>query len=305
MLKPRIVLSRCFSEPTRYNGSRIFDEFVEELKNYVDYIEICPEVDIGLGIPRKNLIIVRENDKKRLIQQETGKDFTELILSYSQKTIKKFDNIDGFILKAKSPSCGVGSAKVYKDNKITGKTNGFFTEIVKLKFPYLPVEDEGRLRNKEIRKHFLTRIFAFAELREICEKQKINNLIFFHTKYKYLLLTYNQKILKELGKIVADGKMSVCEKFQKYKELFYKAFMRKPSSKKHINTILHIYGHFSKYLNKEEKIQFLNLIEKYKKGKLEIEILIELLKNFALRFKDEYIKIQKYFQPYPEDLETL
>jgi len=303
MIKPKIVLSRCFLEPTRYNGSRIFDEFVEKIKNYVDYIDVCPEVDIGLGIPRKNLIIVKENDKKRLIQQETGKDFTELILSYSYETIEKLNNIDGFILKAKSPSCGVGSAKIYKDNKITGKTNGFFAEIVKLKFPYLPVEDEGRLRNKEIREHFLTRIFSFAEFREIYEKQKISSLVDFHTKYKYLLLTYNQKILKELGKIVADGKMSTSEKFQKYKELFYKAFLKKVSPKKHTNTILHIYGHFSKYLNTEEKKHFLNLMEKYKKGIVELKVLIELLKNFASRFEDEYVKIQKYLKPYPEELE--
>jgi len=89
----------------------------------------------------------------------------------------------------------------------------------------------------------LTRIFSFAELRELCEKPEINNLILFHTRYKYLLLTYNQKILRELGKIVADGKMSISEKIQKYKNLFYQAFIRKPSSQKHINTLLHLYGY--------------------------------------------------------------
>ena len=303
MIKPRIVLSRCFLKPTRYNGSKAFDEFVEKLLNYVDYIDVCPEVDIGLGIPRKNLIIIKENDKKRLIQPETGKDFTELILSYSYETIKKFDFIDGFIFKAKSPSCGVSSAKIYENNKIIGKTSGIFAEIVKLKFPYLPVEDEGRLRNEDIRKHFMIRIFSFAEFRKIFETQKISNLVNFHTKYKFLLLTYNQKILRELGKIIADGKMDVSEKFKKYKELFYKAFIRKPSPKRHINTILHIYGHFSKYLNKEEKKHFINLIEKYKMGIVELQVLVELLRSFALRFGDEYVKIQRYLQPYPEKLE--
>ena len=112
MRKSRIVLSRCFLKNVRYDGEIIKNDFVEKLKNYVDYIDICPEVDIGLGVPRERIIIKEVNNEKRLIQPETGKDLTEIMNKYVNEVIKNLKEINGFILKSKSPSCGINSAKV-------------------------------------------------------------------------------------------------------------------------------------------------------------------------------------------------
>ena len=302
MSKPIIGLSRCFLENVRYDGGIINDDFVKKLKNYVDYIDFCPEVDIGLSVPRPKIIIKEVNNEKRLIQPETGRDLTEKMNKYIEETIKNLKEIDGFILKSKSPSCGINSAKVYKNDKKISKTDGFFAGAIKKEFPYLPIEDENRLKNKEIRRHFLIKVFAFYKLRELIKNPSIKKLIEFHTNYKYLLMTYNQKNLKELGKIVAD-KISLEEKLSKYKIIFYQSFLKRPSVKRHYNTLMHIFGHISKELTKEEKKHLLNLIEKYKKGLIELEIVFELFKYLSVRFKNQYLLMQKYFFPYPEELD--
>jgi len=302
MSKPKIVLSRCFISPVRYNGGIVNDDFIEKLKSYVDYIDYCPEVDIGLGIPRARIIITLDGNQKKLFQPETGRDLTYIMIYYSNKVLNELKDIDGFILKSKSPSCGVASAKLYKNNAIIGKTDGFFADAIKKFFPYLAVEDEGRLKDEEIRKHFLIRIFAFSEFRALNSNPSLKGLVEFHSKYKYLLMTYNQKSLKELGKIVADGKMSLEDKLFQYKNLFYQAFIRKPSIKRHVNTLLHLIGHFSKKLTLKEKRHLINLIEKYSKGLVEIRVILELLKSLSFRFENDYILIQKYLDPYPEEL---
>lgn len=302
MIKPKVLFSRCFFEPVRYNGEIIRDDFVEKLKEFVDYIYLCPEVEISLGVPRPRLIIVQNNEEKRLIQFKTGIDLTDKMLDYIKKTIINLKDIDGAVLKSKSPSCGVSSTKLYKDRIIIGKTDGFFAESLKKEFPYLPIEDEGRLKNKDIRNHFLTRIFAYSEIKEIFKNLTSKGLVDFHTRYKYLLMTYSDKHLKKLGNIVADGKTNLKEKIIKYKEIFYDAFKKKPSRLKHINTLMHIFGHISKYLNKKEKEHFMKLLEKYRNKKIELNVLIELIKNFAYRFENEYLLMQKYLEPFPEEL---
>ncbi|MEN3044480.1 MAG: DUF523 and DUF1722 domain-containing protein [Candidatus Hydrothermales bacterium] len=303
MIRPKIVLSKCFSEAVRYNSEIISDQFVNRLKKYVDYIDFCPEVEIGLPVPRKILIITKVNDKKRLIQPETGIDLTEKMGEYAEKVVNSLKDIDGFILKAKSPSCGVGTTNLYENNKVVGRTYGFFAEKIKEKFPYLPLEDEKRLKNRDIRVNFLTKIFAFADLRESLKEKKAKNLVEFHTRYKYLLMTYSQTHLKKMGQIVASN-MEVEKKIEEYKKNFYEAFSKRPTLKKHANTLFHIFGHISDKLNKKEKTHLKNLIEKLSKGKIELKVIIELMRNFAYRFENDYLLFQKYLEPYPEDLDV-
>jgi len=137
------------------------------------------------------------------------------------------------------------------------QTYGFFAEAIKTQFPYLPLEDEATLKNKEARFHFLTRIFSFAELKHLSRNISISSLIDFHSRYKYLLMTYSQKSLKELGRIVADASININEKFNRYSEIFYHTLKKNPSRGRHLNSLMHISGHLLEYLNYIEKERFL------------------------------------------------
>lgn len=303
-MRPKILISRCFSQPVRYNGGIVNDEFINKLKNYVEFLDVCPEVEIGLGVPRDRLIILEQGSSKRLFQPETGKDFTDTIIRFSKDKLLSLSELDGAVLKAKSPSCGVGSTKLYKNGSIVGKTSGFFAEELKKTFSYLPIEDDGRLRDESIRKHFLIRIFAYAELRDLSKSTAPKDLVYFHSRYKYLLMTFSQKILKELGQLVANGNISLSEKIKIYREKFYEAFIRKPSMKRQANTLMHIMGHISKKISSKERSHLTSLINKFMEGKIQHKVIIELLKSFAYRFEEDYILIQKYLEPYPEDLDV-
>lgn len=308
MEKPKVLISKCINfEATRYNGEIVKDEFALKLGNFVDYILVCPEVEIGLPVPRDPIIIIKEENEFKFVQKKTNKDLTEKILNYSEKVLNSLKDIDGFLLKSKSPSCGFSGTNIYfeKDGKLfSRKGMGIFAMKIKEKFPYLPLEDEGRLKNEEIRFHFLLRLFSFFELKILLKKlNSIKELIDFHQNYKYLLMAYNQNVLKKLGKLLASfDKKNLKEIKEIYRENFYKAFSKKINPKSNINVFLHIYGYFKDKINEKEKKHFLKLIDDYKNGKIPLILIIEILRNFSFRFENKYLLNQKFLNPFPINL---
>lgn len=301
MTKPIIVVSKCFFVNVRYNGGIVKEPFVDSLKNFVKFIEVCPEVSIGLGVPRPSINIVYKNKKMRLIQLTTGIDLTEMMERFTHEFLNGLTEVDGFILKSRSPSCGISSAKFFENKTFKGITDGFFAREVKNRFPFFPIEHEGRLRDMNIREHFLTRIFAFFEFRNLKKKITQAKLVEFYTSYKFLLMTYHQSNFKVLGRIVAE-KADIRRKLEKFEPLFYHSFQRIPSRKKNYNTILHIFGYFKDKINPKEKRHFLALTENYLKEKVDFIVIRELLWNFANRFENEYLLKQKYLRPYPAEI---
>lgn len=307
--KPKIVVSACLNlEPVRYDGKFIKDEFVLKLKKYCEFINVCPEVEIGLGVPRNKIIVYKKGKNYGLYQPAGGLELTDKMIKFSEKFLDSLNEIDGFLLKSKSPSCGVSGTVIYKDKRekiYHSKGKGIFALKVLEKFPFLPVEDEKRLKNTAIKDHFLTSIFAIADLRDLIKNiKKVEELMNFHQRYKYLLMLYSQSKLKEMGRLVAgyDKNKNLKDILEKYRELFLTVFKKKPSKGRHINVVEHIFGHISDRLNKKEKNYFKELLEKYRKGFLEINTLKEILKSFAQKFKEDYIINQVYLEPYPEDL---
>ncbi|MDW8433731.1 MAG: DUF1722 domain-containing protein [Aquificaceae bacterium] len=306
--KPRIVLSACLNlKPVRYNGQEVRDEFVLKLLPYCEVLEVCPEVAIGLGVPRDKVIVYKKGDSFGLSQPSTGLELTERMNAFSEEFIKSLPEVDGFLLKSKSPSCGVSNTKVYKDEKgeeFYSKGKGLFALKIIKSFELLPVEDEGRLKDAELRSNFLTRLFAIASLRqEFKNISRVSQLMDFHQRNKYLLMSYSQKKLKELGRLVAQAKAETLEEaLQLYRKLFLQALIKKPSKGQHANAILHIFGHLSRNFNQREKNHFLKLVEDYKGGKIERRTLIEFLRAYSYRFEKDYLTSQTYLYPYPEDL---
>lgn len=308
MAKPRILVSECINlAPVRYNGGIIKNEFAEKLYQFVDIIPVCPEVAIGLGVPRPRIILVKEDSKLTCYQPDTKRDLTNKINTFSSDFIKKLPEIDGALLKSKSPSCGVSKAAVYKDNegkKLIEKSKGIFARHLIEKHDNIPIEDEGRLLDNGIREHFLERIFALAHLRSLKENSsKMKDLVVFHSVYKYFLMSYNQKALLELGNIIANReKNPFADVLNKYINLFKQAIKRKSTKGNNVNVIYHIIGYLSDKITSSEKKHFEHLVELYKNDKIDKRVIVELLKHLSYRFDIDYIKNQTYLNPYPEEL---
>ena len=168
--RPRVVISKCIEFANcRYNGARIPSDLVLRMMPYVDFLPVCMEADMGLGVPRDPIRIVRVDGEDRLVQPATGRDVTEMAVAFTREHLSSLRDVDGFILKNRSPSCGIKDVRVYPPGEgkasITGKTAGFFARGVLATFPDLPVEDEARLLNDRIADNFLTRTFTSARFR--------------------------------------------------------------------------------------------------------------------------------------------
>ena len=178
MRKPKLIISKCLnSEKCRYNGQCYDDKVISLLREYIDIETVCPESEIGLPTPRNPIRIETHDNKYKLTELNSGLDYTSQMTEFAEEFLNNIDDIDGFILKSKSPSCGINDVKIYsKDNKISIRNNGtgVFANKLLEKNLNIPIENEGRLKNYHIRDDFLTKIFTINNLKS--EESIINFL---------------------------------------------------------------------------------------------------------------------------------
>lgn len=303
--KPKILVSKCLGfDACRWNGVVIEEQFIKKLSDFVEFITVCPEVEIGLGVPRDPIRIIKKNGEYFLIQYKTEKDITKVMENFSKKFLKKIEkeNIDGVILKDRSPSCGIKDVKIFSDkNVVVQKGSGFFAKDVVNTFTNIPVESEGRLNNLYLKENFLTKVFLISRFRNL--KKEMKELVKFHSQNKYLFLSYNQKMLRELGTIVANLKKEDVEKvFKSYGETLLSGLKKNYRKNSYYNTLLHIFGYFKDSLKKEEKNFILKNIEDFKNDKVGLLTTLILLKSYVIRFDIDYLKEQTIFKPFPEEL---
>lgn len=308
--KPVVVTSRCFEfDACRYNGQTITNNFVEVLVPWVEFRPVCPELEIGLGVPRDPIRIVRKGGERRLVQPSTGRDLTALMREFSARFFGSLGDADGFILKSRSPSCGLGDAKEFPDAEneaASGRGSGFFAGAVMERFPGLAVEDEGRLRNFRIREHFLTKLYTLARFRDVRNAGTASALVNFHTDNKLLLMSYSQKEMRALGRITANARgIPPQEMIAEYGEGLMRALsapQRKPSS---INVLMHALGYFQDDLTGREKAYFLDLLTAYRDERMPLSAVLTVLESWVIKYGQDYLGRQTFFEPYPRALMEL
>ncbi|MGQ9677861.1 MAG: YbgA family protein [bacterium] len=308
--RPQVIFSACLGfERCRYNGEIVKDEFCEQLKNYVNPITVCPEVAIGLGVPRDPIRIIYHKDDFRLIQTTTGKDLTDSMRRFASEFLFKLSNVDGFVLKSRSPSCGPRDVKSYNEEgnlRPSLHRRGVFASAVIEKFPHRPVEDEGRLKNYLIRESFLTRVFSLHRFRLLRSTPTMGKLVDFHTTHKLLLMAYDPNSLHRCGRLVANAAhQPLNELLDEYESILSQTFARPPKYTNAINVLLHTLGYFSRKLTSAEKGFFLDLIESYRTGRLPLSAPVSVVRSWIIRFNEQYLARQYFFKPYPEDLQDI
>jgi uncharacterized protein YbgA (DUF1722 family)/uncharacterized protein YbbK (DUF523 family) len=304
---PLVIVSKCLGfDACRWDGMLIPDSFIKKLEPFVEFKTVCPEVEIGLGVPRNPIRIVKKGNSLSLLQPATGRDVTESMVSFSDGFLSKITDVDGFILKGRSPSCGIKDVKFFsgtEKSKAVEKGPGFFGRAVLERFSDIAVEDEGRLSNFRIREHFLTRIFSLAHWRQVEKTMSISALIDFHTDNKMLLMAYSQKELRLLGKIVANhNKEPITDVVADYGYHFKQAIAKISKNTSNINVIMHALGYFSEDLIKNEKRHFIRILDKYRQAAVPLSSPLSILQSWISRFEQQYLARQSYFEPYPEEL---
>jgi uncharacterized protein YbgA (DUF1722 family)/uncharacterized protein YbbK (DUF523 family) len=303
-------MSKCLElDACRYNGQIVRAPFVKKLMPYVDLEPVCPEVEIGLGIPRDPIRLVQIDGAQQLVQPTTGRDVTSLMEEFSAGYLAGLSEADGFILKSRSPSCGIKDTKIYggEDGKQpSSKGPGMFGGAVLERFPMAAVEDEGRLTNFRLRHHFLTKLFLRAALRELKASPSMADLVSFHTENKLLLMAYHQTELRALGRIVANPeRRPIVAVLADYEEHLARALERPPRNTSNINVLMHALGYFSEGLSGAEKKHFLKLLDEYRVKRASLSAPLTLLQSWIARFEEPYLGRQIYFEPYPRELMDL
>ncbi|MDI6872699.1 YbgA family protein [Candidatus Solincola sp.] len=306
--KPVLVISRCLGfEACRWNGEIIRDDFVELLARRVKCLTVCPEVEIGLGVPRDPIHVECRKGELRLVQPSTGRDVTGEMKDFCRGFLDSLGEVDGFLLKARSPSCGLRDVKIFPYGKsdvgAMDKGPGFFGGEVIRRFPLHPAESEGRLKNFRLREHFLVRIFTLARFREAACKGTVGSLVDFHSRHKFLLMSYNQRALKELGRLVANPDRHRTEElFESYREGLLRALARPPRYTSNVNVLMHALGYFSNHLTKGEKAHLLDALRRYAEKRIPLSVPVKIVNSWIRRFDEKYLAGQAYFRPYPEEL---
>ena len=304
---PRVVLSRCLGfDHCRYNGNIISEPVVEHMKPFFEVETVCPEVAIGLGVPRHPIRLIEGREGPRLVQPETGRDVTVEMETFTSQFLADAEEPDGFILKFSSPSCGPRDAKLYVNEKKGAaftKAAGLFGGAAAARFPSAAIEDEGRLRNFDIRQHFLTRLFTQARFRRIRDTTAIRDLTDFHAGHKLLLMAYNQVRMRAMGRLLAnEAKRTTCELTDQYERELTEALARAPRRTSAINVLMHALGYVTDRLTADERHFFLDSLEQYRNHHVPLSVPLMLMRSWILRFGVDYLADQVFFEPYPPEL---
>lgn len=306
----RLGVSSCLlGEEVRYNGGHTLDRYlVGTLGRFVEWTSVCPEVEIGLPIPRETLRLVGDPDAPRLIAPKSGSDYTEQMQAWAQGRAEELAaaRLHGFVFKKNSPSSGLFRVRVYDGNGMPRRVGmGMFPREVTKRFPLLPVEEEGRLHDMDLRENFIERIFAYYRWTEMLDREPTpGDLVKFHSAHKLTLMAHSPKHYTEMGRLVARAGTEPWEELTaRYGAMLMEGLGVMATRGKHVNVLQHLMGFLKSTLSSEDKAELLGLIEDYRQGLLPLIVPLTLLKHHLNRYPvPEWVHEQVYLNPYPKEL---
>lgn len=309
MSKISVGISSCLlGNEVRFNGGHKHSAVCsEDLGRYFQFESVCPEMGIGLGVPRKPIRLVGDTNNPRAVDVANNDiDFTEDLKAYGQATLPRLENICGYIFMKGSPSCGVFRVKVYRDNGMPHEDpgSGIFARVIMENFPLLPVEESGRLNDPILKENFINRVYAYHEWQQLNKKGlKFNELLNFHSRYKYTLMAHSPTSCIKLGRLLANStKLSFEKLADEYFTLFMQTLTNKATRKTNTNVLMHLQGYLKNKLKRTESESLCGVIEQYRLGILPIIVPVSLLKSHFHSHPNNYVNSQAFLRPYPEDL---
>ena len=302
-----IGISSCLlGEKVRHDGGHKKSSYLLNiLSPHAEFKPCCPEVGIGLGVPRPAIRLKGDPHNPRLIfVQDESKDITDRMLTFSTKKAKEMNELDGYILKKDSPSCGMTKVRVYQEPAKSPKMGiGLFAKVLMDTHPNLPMEDEGRLNDVMLRENFLERVFVYKKLKKLAQKPTKGNIVEFHATHKYALMAHSNEAYRKIGQKVSNLKNQTMKQFIiEYTDDMMKAFKLVATRKKQTNVLQHIYGYIKKLITDIDRQEMCEVIEQYRMGLLPLIVPITLLKHHINHNQLDYIKNQVYLYPYPDEL---
>jgi uncharacterized protein YbgA (DUF1722 family)/uncharacterized protein YbbK (DUF523 family) len=305
----RIGISACLlGQEVRFDGGHKKDAFLTGvLAPHVEWVPVCPEVEVGMGTPRETLRLVRERGHTRMIMTRSAIDYTDAMHAWSRRRVDALagEDLDGYVLKKDSPSCGMERVKVYGgDGPGVRDGRGLFAEALLGRLPLLPVEEEGRLCDARLRENFIERVFAYRRLKDLfVSRWTTGALVRFHTAHKMSLLAHSTTAYQELGRLVAhSAELAKPELRTRYEALFMATLSLPATTRRHTNVLSHMAGHLKGKLDAAGRQELAASIEEYRQGLVPLVVPLTLINHYVRVHGVAYLAGQIYLQPHPREL---
>jgi uncharacterized protein YbgA (DUF1722 family)/uncharacterized protein YbbK (DUF523 family) len=307
-VRPRIGVSSCLlGEAVRFNGGHSRDRFLtDHLARYVDWVPVCPEVEIGLGAPRESLLLTSAG---RLVSRG-GTDHTGAVTALAERRRAGLNGLSGYVVKSRSPSCGLSSVRVHSalsgrgDAITAGNGRGVFAARVLAADPLLPAEESGRLNDPLLRESFVEQVFARARLQRMFRPGwRLRDLLGFHTRHKLQMMAHDPAGAHQAGHMVALAHGRPGDQVRAdYAALFGRVLARRASLGRHVNALHHAFGLISEVLDDTRRHDILGTIDAYRWGELPLSVPVTLLRHHAQGCHAGYLAGQTYLDPFPAAL---
>jgi uncharacterized protein YbgA (DUF1722 family)/uncharacterized protein YbbK (DUF523 family) len=310
----RLGISSCLlGEQVRWDGGHKLDPWLaDQLERFARYYPICPEVGCGFGVPREPLCLVGDPQTPRLVTSRTRQDHTGSMLQWARRRVKELEgtDLDGFVFKGGSPSCGIERVRVYGvkgKGAPTSTGQGLFAGTFMDHFPLIPVEDGGRLQDPPLRANFIERIFVMKEWRDALRQQRRSrgDLVRFHTEHKLLILSHSPRHHRIMGELVARATaMPVAALYAEYQSLLLEALRLKATPAKHCNVLQHIIGYLKRQLSCDERQELQEVFDCYRRGHAPLIVPLDCINHYARLYDLANLKGQRYLHPHPLQLQV-
>jgi uncharacterized protein YbgA (DUF1722 family)/uncharacterized protein YbbK (DUF523 family) len=305
----RIGISACLlGQEVRFDGGHKRSDFLVDIFGpFVEFAPVCPEVEVGLGVPRETLRLVRDGADVRLLGNKSGADRTDAMRRYSDRRTTSLtnDDLSGYVLKKDSPSCGMERVRIYTASGIPARNGrGLYADALIRRFPNLPIEEEGRLNDAHLRDNFIERVFAYRRLRTFfAGRWTAGGLVAIHTAHKLQLLAHAPRSYAELGRMVANASsIARAELRDRYETEFMGALNKIATPARHVNVLQHMAGYFRDRLDPESRRELASVIEDYRAGLVPLIVPITLVRHHVRTLDIGYLKGQVYLEPHPREL---
>jgi uncharacterized protein YbgA (DUF1722 family)/uncharacterized protein YbbK (DUF523 family) len=305
----RIGVSACLlGNQVRYDGGHQRDAFITgTLSTFVEFVPVCPEVEMGLGVPRETLRLEKDGEETRLVAPASGTDHTGRMATFARQRVEALEaeDLSGFILKKNSPSCGLFRVKRYAATGMPEKNGrGFFAAALKERFPLLPIEEDGRLNDPVLRESFIERAFAYRRLQRTFKPGwKRGELVAHHTREKLLLMAHAPEAYRKLGRLIGEMDRHDPEDLSReYIEGFMQALEEEATRQRHTNVLQHMLGFFKRDLDAETRRELANHVEDYRQGIVPLLVPLALMRHQVRALDVKWLARQSYLEPQPNEL---
>jgi uncharacterized protein YbgA (DUF1722 family)/uncharacterized protein YbbK (DUF523 family) len=308
--KPLMGIGSCLAgNAVRYNAqTKRPNQQVRDIAESFELRAFCPEMGIGMGVPRAPIHLVGDETKVRALDVNSHThDFTDKLAGYADTVLSLAPGLCGYILVKGSPSCGYERVKRYteKGHGVASDQQGIFATALGKADPLLPLEDDGRLNDPGLRESFVTRAYTYHDWKQLLsEGLSAHRLIAFYTRYKYLVMAHHAPSYKVLGPMLADaGKQDLTQLADTFIASLMAALSHRATRRSHSNVLYHISGYLKQNLADAERQRLKTLIDQYRLGQIPLLVPVTMLKHHFANSPNAYIATQVFMAPYPDELQ--